>query len=425
MYQRQRREWKPKNLLLEVAIDDAGRPGSVMTIVGPSDFPLVGQELPVTVVPAGDTWKLSGKLSRLITEIGQLLGSLRDESRGIPNAANGEGKSSQRCVIAAIASPFSQITRLNLSACRRCLHLSSGVFELASPLAAVVQVPGRIPPRIDALQATVVVPHDAPSDVTVSGFVRQSDGAWYQSPPLGPLAPGTWSLAIPLSDRLGSPVTGMKPGASWTSFARLRAHDAGLVFASASANRAVIGIDALSATGAGPATSAPSTTGIPNVSNGEQAVVEQRVGNGRSLADHNGASGQQRLMIADLEMDGVGPDGCAAATGERWTMPVPSAPWFSHLPDHASDFSARLIISDDQGEQLATVAAFHRQPLDISDRGDAEEDVPSGRSWFEAPRPTACRWPLPTPPRAGAVRQRPHRATAPGAEDTRGSLTQP
>lgn len=349
----QRREWQPQDVTVAIEYDDNGEILPTAQILKPAELAQVGQPLPISVRQVPDGWRIELALterSRRWAAIGDLAVTLHwdTETERWRGRFNGTIRDPRDRI------EFQPEGRLVAG---RLPQLAAPVVErvqLAGPLAVAVRVPGIRTEAVGGVSATLVVPANAPADLRVAGFARHADGTWFQGAPVGPLTPGRWQVELPLTAGLGATVAGIQPGEWWSAFGQLRTADAGVLFSSASTSDAVIGIDALQAHPAAPVPT-------PDTSAGAAGAV--------------GA-------ITDLELPGLTAAGCQLHTGERWALRFRPSPW-PLRPDHAEGFQAELVVRDEVGVEVARVLAFHRQPIELHDRGDQEIATPVGRPFYE------------------------------------------
>jgi hypothetical protein len=220
------------------------------------------------------------------------------------------------------------------------------VVPLQAPLTTVVRMPGEIPAGLAQLRATVTVPEDAPEDLGVGAFVSDRHGCWYQCFHPGVLAPGRHDLDFALG--AGAALMSEPNRAAWDSSASVRTGQAGLFFWSASAARSVLRVEFLP----------------PEPEDASE-------------------SGNEDLhQLRDLRLDGLDDQQGVArgVTGGRWTLSLRPDP-FPVNPYDADDFALDAVFTAADGSELR-VPGFCQQPVQLRDRGDRQESVPSGPPRF-------------------------------------------
>ncbi|MBA3937114.1 MAG: hypothetical protein H0X38_06605 [Planctomycetes bacterium] len=200
-----------------------------------------------------------------------------------------------------------------------------------------------VPPLPVRLDAVVIVPADAPGDLGVGAYAADGQGHWFRSPRTYALTPGRHQLTFDLGDRAA--LVQEPAREAWTATARARTTRAGLFLWSASASRAQIAVERL-------------------------VVVGEK--------DQPGA----QVRLTDLRLDGydVALGQCRGRTGERWQLSVRPDP-FPAQPYDPQRFALAVVVTGPNGQQWR-LGAFYRQPLDIVDRGDHEEGVPSAAAAY-------------------------------------------
>jgi hypothetical protein len=219
-------------------------------------------------------------------------------------------------------------------------------IELCAPLTTIVHA-RHASADPERLEATLVVPEDAPADLGVGAFVADAHGRWFRSVQTRALAPGRHRLAFALGD--GAGLIGEPHRAAWTASARATVADAGLFLWSQGASRAAIVVERLELVAGGSAAAAP------------QAAAQ--------LRDLRIAGFDARAGVA------------RGRTGERWTLDVTPAP-FPDQPYRQECFALAAVIGAPDGRTWR-IDGFYRQPLAIADRGDGESCTPTAAGCYE------------------------------------------
>ena len=209
--------------------------------------------------------------------------------------------------------------------------------RLSAPLGTLVPGPALNGSPV-VLQATVVVPADAPSDLGIGAYVTDVHGTWFQTLSTEAMTPGEHHLRFDLGPgaALSSPA-GFQWSAAFSSLARR----SGLFFWSASLASAHVRVVRLVA-----------------------------------VAEPVAPAGTVRLL-EDLHLDGISADGAAhVRAGDRWTMTAVPRPLPAN-PDDPRQFALDAVFTDSDGKAV-TIPAFSWQPMTLVDRGDREDAVPAG-----------------------------------------------
>jgi hypothetical protein len=233
-------------------------------------------------------------------------------------------------------------------------------IALLSPLNTVVPVEraGADPLR---LEADLVVPADAPSDLGASIYVADVHGRWFRSTKVRSLAPGRQHLSFDLGDDAG--LIGEPHRAAWGPWPRAQVAKSGLFLWSQQASHAIVTVERLELVGDAKA----GTSGTKAV-----AATATPVG---------AAAVPGRLL--DLALDGfdAGAGVARAVTGARWSLSVRPDP-FTSQPYDPARFQLTAVITGPDGQQRR-INGFYRQTLTIQDRGDREQGLPTGAGRFE------------------------------------------
>lgn len=234
------------------------------------------------------------------------------------------------------------------------LGATERTVTVGGPLTATVASVQTLSGLPAVLQAVVVVPDDAPSDLGVGAWVADRHGLWFQVVRPGRLAPGRQALEFRLDGEARLQPEGH--GGAWDALLAAQAWQTGLLFFTATAQSCRLVVERLE-----PKALPPPPTATT-------------------------------FRLHDLETAGG-----AAVTGERWRLRFRPQP----APAEAFDdqrFAATVEFTDPEGV-VERVAAFYRQPMDLLDRGDREVARPSRASQWEV------RW-RPRRPGRWAVRLR-------------------
>lgn len=216
------------------------------------------------------------------------------------------------------------------------------VVELQAPLSTVVELHRQPdPPRVLAVR--IDIPADAPSDLGIGAFRADRDGHWFQSLHPVPLAPGVHDLRFELGT--DAALVSEPHRHAWQPSLVGRGHRCGVFLWSATASRCRVRIRPL-----------------------DPGYEKTRPVTPPVLRD---------LEMADSSIDGS----CRLRTGERWFLRCRPDPW-PELPFHEDSFHLELELRDERGD-VQTLAGFHRQPMALRDRGDAETADPVGAAGFE------------------------------------------
>lgn len=217
--------------------------------------------------------------------------------------------------------------------------------ELRSPLTTVVAVelPGPVRTRaVQAIEAEVVVPADAPADLGVGCFVADVEGTWYQSLHPRPLPPGRHRLRFAIDGE--APLVAEGHQGRWSAYQAILVARAGLFFWSASGSRARVQIDRLAV-----------------------------------LREPAASEAKPAYQLLDLA-----PGSATPTTGTAWTLRCRPEP-FPRQPFQAERFALTLEITDPAGG-VVRLDGFYREPMQLLDRGDTESALPGGDGEF------AVRW---------------------------------
>ncbi|MFW5845264.1 MAG: hypothetical protein ACOCXJ_03465, partial [Planctomycetota bacterium] len=214
--------------------------------------------------------------------------------------------------------------------------------RLIAPLTTLIPGQGLLPPHSRAIQVRIGIPPEAPDDLGIGCYLQDDTGRWFHRIYHQPLdEPGVYSFTF-LVDGLQR-LQAEPGGPVWSALQRRRASRYGIFLWSGQRSDALIDVFHLM-----PAAQAPPA----------------RQAQARSLAIH--------------EFDGDQPTGTgwAATTGERWELRCRPEP----LPANAYDREAialDLVATRPDGSRI-TVGGFYRQPMALTDRGDAEAHRPTG-----------------------------------------------
>lgn len=223
------------------------------------------------------------------------------------------------------------------------LGASEVTVPLRAPLITLIPIDSWSPRSLGTLEADVVIPDNAPSDLGIGAFVTDHDGTWHQRISPGILKPGehhlSWSFAP--DDPVMNPFT----GSDWASRSNLAIWQTGVFLWSAESSQARITIRKLRATGP------------------EAKSVEIK----------------PRLTVQSLDGFDAAQGVCRLQTGQRWQAEFLPSPLPSHMFEPAL-FQITAVVSYPDGSKQSVPAYFDR-PTRLIDRGDQEtwEETGKGR----------------------------------------------
>jgi hypothetical protein len=223
------------------------------------------------------------------------------------------------------------------------LTASEVTVQLRAPLITLVPIESWSPQRIGTIEADIVIPADAPSDLGIGAFVTDHGGVWHQRVSAGKLTAGEHRLSWSFAQQ--DPVTNPFAGSDWASRANLAIWQAGIFLWSAESSQVKITIRKLRATGP------------------EAKSVEI----------------QPRLTVQFLDAFDPVQGVCRLQTGKLWQAEFLPSPLPTHVFEPAL-FQVTAVVTSSHGT-TQTIPAYFDRPTRLIDRGDQEtwEETGKGR----------------------------------------------
>ncbi len=217
-------------------------------------------------------------------------------------------------------------------------------LKLQAPLTSFIEAPSLLPKPVNAIQALIHVPKDAPSDLGVGAYMKDDDGNWFQLSHTNVLKPGTHHLHFSIrhdQSWQSEPFFDV-----WNPYQHYLAYNYGLFFWSEQENTCDISIDLLRAL--------------------HVEFLEEK---------------KPPARLLDIQLDNINSDGtqCSGKTGERWTMRCNPDPMLSN-PYDSDLFELNLIMDGPQGP--LSIPGFYQKPTRIIDGGDRDRALPDGPGYF-------------------------------------------
>ncbi|NRA39998.1 MAG: hypothetical protein HRU15_17780, partial [Planctomycetes bacterium] len=228
------------------------------------------------------------------------------------------------------------------------IQLTAQELVLQCPLTSAATADHTLPAGARAIQAQIIVPEGAPTDLGVGAFIKDDDGSWFQLAKQIHLRPGHHHLHFPLNC-LNS--WNSEPGLQqWNDFQKHLGHHFGIYFWSEQSSTTAITIQHIRT--------------VSNDLETQTSTLNYQLQN-LNIEHYNKQSGQAHLQ-----------------TGKRWSIhmnpsPMPNNPYDSDL------FQLDLIISDPQGQEIC-LPAFYQQGIELSEGGDHERATINNLATFSA-----------------------------------------
>jgi hypothetical protein len=212
---------------------------------------------------------------------------------------------------------------------------------LNAPLPTVATAP--IPWQKHAkLAASLSIPHDAPTDLSVTAYVADQHGRWHQSDQHVTLPAGEQHVQWDIG-----PQANLQPighGLLWNSSIHAEVHEFGLVFSSTQPTTAEIQIRW--------------STQTENAEPPAQNIISE-----------------PKLILFDAPAP-------LGRTGQRWELPFQPA-FMPANPFDPDEFQADLVVMHPDGTQTIH-PAFYQENMTLTDVGNREHARPNGTGYFVA-----------------------------------------
>ncbi|NRA39567.1 MAG: hypothetical protein HRU15_15605 [Planctomycetes bacterium] len=226
--------------------------------------------------------------------------------------------------------------------------------HLQSPLTSYHHAAQRLESEMNAIQAQLDIPDDAPTDLGVGAFIKDDDGNWFQLTQRIALTPGHHHIHFDIS--LDSAWQAEPQVDAWNSYKKFLGCEYGLFFWSQHSSNIRIHIEHLRALKSPVHKS--DTQKTDTVKTTEQYLISN-------------------LRWGNINKQG---DACQLRTGERWTMQCQALP-LGNNPYNSNAFQLNLLLDGPQGTQH--IAGFYKQPMRIIDGGDRDRSIANGPGHFE------------------------------------------